>query len=122
MNLDFYNSLDRKNADENFHPANQKTERKLASAESVKSKTARRQCAPLLKVPSGDLVSLQVGAFSNASDAEKLAKTLRSKGYSVSLVSPPSGSGDKLVPNSRRSIYAPRRSQQGQDPASKRRL
>lgn len=93
--LGFYNSLDRKITDENFHPANQKTERKLASAEGVKLKTAP-PVRTAAKVPSGDLASLQVGAFSNSSDAEKLAKTLRSKGYSVSLVSPPSGSSDKL--------------------------
>jgi cell division protein FtsN len=90
--LDFYNSLDRKNADENFHPASQKAERKPASPEGAKSKTA----APVRTAPSGNLASLQVGAFSNSRDADKLAKTLRSKGYSVSLVSPGSGSSDKL--------------------------
>jgi DedD protein len=92
--LDFYNTLDQKNADENFHPS-QKREKKLASTETAKSKTpAVMQNA--LKAPSGNSVSLQVGAFGNASDANKLAKTLRSKGYSVSLVSPGS-SADKLV-------------------------
>ena len=93
--LDFYNTLDQKPADENFHPAGQKAGRKLASAESAKSKTPAAM-RTALRVPSGNLVSLQVGAFSNASDADKLAKTLRSKGYSVSLVNPGRGNGDKF--------------------------
>ena len=93
--LDFYSSLDRKSEDENFHPASQKSERHRASAEGAKSKVAL-QPRSALKVPSGSLVSLQVGAFSSSSDADKVARTLRSKGYSVSLVSPGDGGGDKL--------------------------
>jgi cell division protein FtsN len=94
--LDFYNTLDQKPADENFHLTGRKAERKLASAERAKSKTPAAM-RTALRVPSGNLVSLQVGAFSNASDADKLAKTLRSKGYSVSLVNPGRGNGDKFV-------------------------
>jgi len=93
--LDFYNSLDRKNADENFHPANQKSEKRPALAETAKLKAASLP-RPALRAPSGSLVSLQVGAFSNGSDADKVAKVLRSKGYSISLISPGGGSGDKL--------------------------
>jgi cell division protein FtsN len=94
--LDFYNTLDQKPADENFHPAGQKVERKLGLGEGAKSKTpAGKRTA--LRIPSGNLVSLQVGAFSNASDADRLAKALRSKGYSVSLVNPGRGNGDKFV-------------------------
>jgi len=93
--LDFYDSLDRKNADENFHPVNHKSEKRPESAEAAKLKAASLQ-RPALRAPSGSLVSLQVGAFSNGSDADKVAKALRSKGYSVSLISPGGGGGDKL--------------------------
>jgi DedD protein len=92
--LDFYDSLDRKNADENFHPLSQKSER-MPSGEAAKLKAASLP-RPALRAPSGSLVSLQVGAFSNGNDADKVAKALRSKGYSVSLISPGGGSGDKL--------------------------
>jgi len=94
--LDFYNSLDRRDADENFHPSDAKAEKKLVSAESAKPK-AVAPTAPALRVPSGSLVSLQVGAFSNGGDAEKLAKILRSKGYSVSLVNPGSADNDRFI-------------------------
>jgi cell division protein FtsN len=93
--LDFYDTLDQKSANENFHPSGQKGEKRLASTATAKSRRpALMQNAS--KAPSVSSVSLQVGAFGNANDADKLARTLRSKGYSVSLVSPAS-KADKFV-------------------------
>jgi len=93
--LDFYNTLDEKSTNENFYLGHQKAEKQnLKSAAKPDAPSAR----PVpLKVPRGNLVSLQVGAYNNPIEADKLAKTLRSKGYSVSLLKPSTANGDKLV-------------------------
>jgi DedD protein len=93
--LDFYNSLDRKNVDENFHPERPNAAKNVTLAERAKSKPVAPS-SPTLKVQPESLVSLQVGAFTNATDADKLAKLLRLKGYSISLLSPANGNSDKL--------------------------
>lgn len=94
--LDLYNNLDHKNADQDFRVKGASVPRQPASETHVSSKplTPPRSSN---KAPQVSGMSLQVGAYSSISDAEKVAKTLRSKGYSVSLLTPGKGNHDKLI-------------------------
>jgi hypothetical protein len=93
--LDFYNTLDEKGTSENFHPDRQKA-RKQDLELVAKPNVPSTPQAPS-KVPRGNLVSLQVGAYGSPVEADRLAKALRSKGYSVSLLKPGIANGDKLI-------------------------
>jgi cell division protein FtsN len=89
--LDFYNTLDQKNGDHDFR----------ANDESLpKGPTSETKSKPLA-TPKTSIkafqVSLQVGAYGSASDAQKVVRVLRSKGYSVSLLTPVKGNNDKLI-------------------------
>jgi cell division protein FtsN len=89
--LDFYNTLDQKNGDHDFR----------ANDESLpKGPTSETKSKPLA-TPKTSIkafqVSLQVGAYGSASDAQKVVRVLRSKGYSVSLITPVKGNDDKLI-------------------------
>jgi len=94
--LDFYNNPDHKNADQNFRVNSASVPRQSASETNVNSKSLTPPKSSS-KAPQVSGMSLQVGAYSTISDAEKVAKTLRSKGYSVSLLPPGKGSHDKLI-------------------------
>jgi len=97
--LDFYSAVQGKNVDENFHPRPNGVETGSKPGQKTISKTQIvPPRSPQAKGSSpGSLVSLQVAALKNATDADKLVKTLRSKAYSVFIVTPGSDDILKLI-------------------------
>lgn len=97
--LDFYSAVKRKNVDENFHPNSDRVEGVSKLGRKPISGTRAVPVGSLQPriSPPGSLVSLQVAALKNATDADKLLKMLRSKGYSVSVVTPRSDEVRKLI-------------------------
>src|SRR5262245_13090085 len=96
--LDFYSAVKEPKVDQNFRPGSSKADAATAAggkphgAESVNRSTSARA--------GGDrtgLVSLQVAALKSSSEADRLAKTLRSKGYPVFIVNPPKEDSSKLI-------------------------
>ncbi|MFN8007611.1 MAG: SPOR domain-containing protein [Terriglobia bacterium] len=97
--LDFYKAVKESKVDENFHPdtAKEKTPSK-ASAKSDASKSAKNiSKAQPAKQASDPVISLQVAALKGTAEAEKLAKTLRSKGYHVFVIHPDKNQPDQLI-------------------------
>jgi DedD protein len=101
--LDFYSAVKGKKVDENFHPVADEVETgSKPGRKTIRKTVSKTQAIPVGSLqpkisPSGSLVSLQVAALKNATDADKLVKTLRSKGYSVSTVTPGSEDIRKLI-------------------------
>jgi len=62
---------------------------KFQPLEAVKRKPTTPKATK--EAPESSYFSIQVGAFSNKSNAENLAKRLRNKGYSVDIIPPASG-------------------------------
>jgi cell division septation protein DedD len=97
--LQFYNAVKDQKVSEDFHPQ----ARKEVKQPTLPQKTSPGLAAvpggsPQAKTdPSGKLVSLQLAALRSAREADRLTRKLRSKGYSVYLVSPGAGHGDQLI-------------------------
>src|SRR5262245_46021041 len=95
--LDFYAAVKESKVDQNFHPESEKpnptTSAKKASVEPGNRgvSSSGRQ--------SGNRagLSLQVAALKSSAEADRLAKTLRSKGYPVFIVNPTQDDPAKLV-------------------------
>ena len=85
--LDFYSAVKGKNVDENFHPGVSRVDRLTPGQKKISKTQAVALGSRLARIsPPGSLVSLQIAALRNGTDADKLVKSLRSKGYSVSIV------------------------------------
>jgi cell division septation protein DedD len=85
--LDFYDALKDRKIDQNFHPEPSKKK-----VEPERSLTEARK-----KEPSGSLISLQVAALRSPTEAAKLVKSLKSKGYPVFTVNPAKGDPLRLI-------------------------
>ncbi|MEW5974656.1 MAG: SPOR domain-containing protein [Acidobacteriota bacterium] len=100
QDLDFYSAVKDKKVDENFHPEPTGSQRNPISASSSTQPAAPR--STVAPSPSGQSaaigsVSLQVAALRNLTEAERLASTLRSKGFAASIVRPAAEARDELI-------------------------
>ncbi|MCI0418206.1 MAG: SPOR domain-containing protein [Acidobacteria bacterium] len=99
--LDFYSAVKEPKLDQNFHPESPKARK--ASVAMKKTPAAAfssggASAAPRSASPSpAGLVSLQVAALKSSSDAGRLAKTLRTKGYPVFIVNAAKDDPSKLI-------------------------
>jgi len=98
-NLDFYSAVKEQKVDQNFHPESPKPNKAVASpnkskaeSESQVESTAARNSGSRAGV-----VSLQVAALKSSVEADRLAKTLKSKGYPVFIVNPTKDDATKLI-------------------------
>lgn len=82
--LDFYSAVREPNVDQNFHPEPPHPSKSTAAAKKSKEEPEKRTSATSAR--SG--LSLQVAALKSAAEADRLAKTLKSKGYPVFIVNP----------------------------------
>ena len=97
--LDFYSAVKEQKADQNFHPESPKPNKTVASAKKSKGdsdsqveSTSARNGGSRAAV-----VSLQVAALKSSAEADRLAKTLKSKGYPVFIVNPTKDDATKLI-------------------------
>ena len=97
--LDFYSAVKEQKADQNFHPESPKPNKTVPSAK--KSKADSDSQVESTAVRNGGsragVVSLQVAALKSSAEADRLAKTLRSKGYPVFIVNPAKDDASKLI-------------------------
>lgn len=97
--LDFYSAVKEQKVDQNFHPESPRSDKTAASAKKQKAGTEIGSASPGAR-SSGSragLVSLQVAALKSAGEADRLAKTLRTRGYPVFIVNPPKEDLSKLI-------------------------
>ena len=92
--LDFYSAVKDQKADPNFHPESTPAKKSPQKGVDARRGAAASQSKSLSSSP---LVSLQVAALKSSSDADKLAKALRAKGYPVFVVNPAKDNSDKLI-------------------------
>jgi cell division septation protein DedD len=97
--LDFYAAVKEQDLDQNFHPESRKPNKTAASAKKSPVESESRSAST--SAPNGGsragLVSLQVAALKSSAEADRLAKTLRSKGYPVFIVNPVKEDPSKLI-------------------------
>jgi cell division protein FtsN len=97
--LDFYSAVKEPNVDQNFHPEPPKPRKSTANEKQPKEQAESRSASS--SVRNGDSrtggVSLQVAALKSAAEANRLAKTLKSKGYPVFIVNPGKDDPTKLI-------------------------
>ena len=97
--LDFYSAVKEQKADQNFHPESPKPNKTVPSAKKSKA-DSDSQVEPTAARNGGSragVVSLQVAALKSSAEADRLAKTLRSKGYPVFIVNPAKDDASKLI-------------------------
>ena len=97
--LDFYSAVKEQQVEQNFHPESPRADKTTASAKKQKAQTEIGSASPGAR-GSGSragLVSLQVAALKSSGEADRLAKTLRTKGYPVFIVNPPKDDLSKLI-------------------------
>jgi cell division septation protein DedD len=94
--LDFYQAVKDQKVDQNFHPENDKPGNR-PRFEKPKNRPAAAIPEKTRESGSGSLISLQVAAFKGAAEADRLAKTLRTKGYPVFIVSPSHQDPNQLI-------------------------
>ena len=97
--LDFYKAVKEPKVESSFHPD---TTAEKKAAKSAKDSSSEKISPPdsnaqLETHKSGSVFSLQVAALKSARDAERLAKSLRSKGYQVYVIHPGNNEPDKLI-------------------------
>ena len=97
--LDFYKAVKEPNVEGSFHPdtAAGKKAGKPEENSAPQMKTAPGPTAQLGARKSEPVFSLQVAALKSVSEAERLAKALRSKGYQVYIIHPGKNQADKLI-------------------------
>jgi cell division protein FtsN len=97
--LDFYNAVKDPKVEGNFHPdPEQKTKTsKPSKSSSTQNETGHGSAAQPGKHSADPVISLQVAALKSTSDAEKLSKTLRLKGYRVFIIHPDKDQSDHLI-------------------------
>lgn len=97
--LDFYTAVKDQKVDQNFHPDSPKSNKTAASATKVPAESESRSASTLARNGGGraGAVSLQVAALKSSAEADRLAKTLRSKGFPVFIVNPAKEDTSKLI-------------------------
>ncbi|MSO22456.1 MAG: SPOR domain-containing protein [Acidobacteria bacterium] len=97
--LDFYSAVKEQTADQNFHPESPKSHQAAASAKKAQAESESRSSSTSARNGGSrvGLVSLQVAALKSSADADRLAKTLRSKGYPIFIVNPGKEDPSKLI-------------------------
>jgi len=97
--LDFYSAVKEQKVDQNFHPEASKSNKTVASAKSAKAESESRGASTAARNGGSraGLTSLQVAALKSSAEADRLAKTLRSKGYPVFIVNPAKDDASKLI-------------------------
>lgn len=97
--LDFYSAVKEQNVDQNFHPESPKTNKTATPAKKPKVESESRSASPAARNGGGrpGPTSLQVAALKSSTEADRLAKTLRSKGYPVFIVNPAKDDASKLI-------------------------
>ena len=94
--LDFYSAVKEQKVDQNFHSESPRSDKTTASAMKQKAQTEIGSASRNSGGRPG-LVSLQVAALKSAGEADRLAKTLRTRGYPVFIVNPPKDDLSKLI-------------------------
>jgi cell division septation protein DedD len=97
--LDFYSAVKETTVDQNFHPESPKPHKSTADEKKSKEQSESRSAStPARNGGRGTGgVSLQVAALRSAADADRLAKTLKSRGYPVFIVNPGKDDPTKLI-------------------------
>jgi cell division septation protein DedD len=97
--LDFYSAVKEQKADQNFHPESPKPNKTVALAKKSKadSDSQIESTAARNGGSRPGVVSLQVAALKSSAEADRLAKTLKSKGYPVFIVNPTKDDATKLI-------------------------
>jgi len=97
--LDFYSAVKEQKVDQNFHPEVAKPKKTVASAKKSKaeSESQSESTAARNGGSRAGLTTLQVAALKSSAEADRLAKTLRSKGYPVFIVNPAKDDASKLI-------------------------
>ena len=97
--LDFYSAVKEQKVDQNFHPESPKPNKTVSSAKKSKAESESRGASTAARNGGSraGLVSLQVAALKSSAEADRLAKTLRSKGYPVFIVNPAKDDASKLI-------------------------
>jgi len=97
--LDFYSAVKEQKVDQNFHPESPKPNKTLASAKKSKTESESRGASAAARNGGSraGLIILQVAALKSSAEADRMAKTLRSKGYPVFIVNPAKEDSSKLV-------------------------
>ena len=95
--LDFYSAVKEQKVDQNFHPESPKPDKTVPSAKKSKSESRGASNAAPKDGSRAGLTSLQVAALKSSAEADRLAKTLRSKGYPVFIVNPAKDDASKLI-------------------------
>jgi cell division septation protein DedD len=96
--LDFYSAVKEQKVDQNFHPESPKPNKTVASAKKSKAESESRAASTAHDGGSrAGSTSLQVAALKSSAEADRLAKTLRSKGYPVFIVNPAKDDVSKLI-------------------------
>jgi len=98
-NLDFYSAVKEQKVDQNFHPESPRLSKNATAAKKQKGETESGSASAEARGTGNrpGLVSLQVAALKSAGEADRLAKTLRTKGYPVFIVNPPKEEVSKLI-------------------------
>jgi cell division septation protein DedD len=97
--LDFYSAVKEQKVDQNFHPESPKPNKAVSSGKKSKTESESRGASAAARNGGSraGLISLQVAALKSSADADRMAKTLRSKGYPVFIVNPAKEDPSKLV-------------------------
>lgn len=97
--LDFYNAVKNPKVEGNFHPdsVQEKKTSKPSKSSSTQNETGQGTAAQPGKHSVEPVISLQVAALKSTSEAEKLSKTLRLKGYRVFIIHPDKDQSDHLI-------------------------
>ena len=97
--LDFYSAVKEQKVDQNFHPESPKPNKTVPSAKKSKadSDSQVESTAARNGGSRAGVVSLQVAALKSSAEADRLAKTLKSKGYPVFIVNPAKDDASKLI-------------------------
>jgi len=97
--LDFYSAVKEQKVDQNFHPESPKPNKAVSSGKKSKTESESRGASAAARNGGSraGLISLQVAALKSSAEADRMAKTLRSKGYPVFIVNPAKEDSSKLV-------------------------
>ena len=92
--LDFYSAVKEPKVDQNFHPESPKSNKTALSSKKSLAESESRSAPTSARAGP---VSLQVAALKSSTEADRLAKTLRSKGYPVFIVNPAKEDPSNLI-------------------------
>ena len=95
--LDFYAAVKESKVDQNFHPESEKPNSTGSAKKGSLEPGSRGGSSSVRQSGNRSGLSLQVAALKSSADADRLAKTLKSKGYPVFIVNPAKDDPGKLV-------------------------